>query len=82
MQLEKDQIFRVTKTTNANFKGWWSRTRVRYGGWQMAIQTWNYNKYDLPAQYDIKVELVKLVTLGEIDMDKASNRENPESFLK
>lgn len=74
-------LFKVTKIS----KSWrgWTRRRVRYGGPQVAVQTWNYAQHELEKDRPvIKVELVEVTTLGEVDMEKYVNRNKLTTFLK
>lgn len=79
----KRHLFRVTRTpvTPGRFS-WLNKPRVRYGGVQMAVQTYTYASYDSPRKYYVKVELLEVKSLGEIDMAKWKKRGKIETFLK
>jgi len=78
----KRHLFRVTRTEiNPRFR-WASKPRVRYGGLQMAVQTYVYAGFDEPRKYDVKVELIEANVLGEVDMEKFMKRGKIETFLK
>lgn len=79
------QLFRVTKTrvrgTGEKFS-WQYKPRVRYGGLQMAVQTYVYYLFDNPKKYNVKVELLDVKTIGEIDMNHYMKRNSIEMFVK
>lgn len=78
-------LFRVTRTpvtAKSNVFSWQRKPRIRYGGTQMAVQTYVYAGFDNPRKYDVKVELLEVNVLGEVDMDKYRNRNKIETFLK
>lgn len=78
----KRHLFRVTRTEiNPRFP-WRAKPRVRYGGPQMAIQTYVYSKFDNPRKYDVKVELLEVTSAGVVDMEAYMRRNKMETFVK
>jgi hypothetical protein len=77
----KRHLFRVTRIDkDPSGYSWRVKPRVRYGGPQMAIQTYVYAQYE--DDREVTVELLEVQSLGEIDMAKYMKRNKIETFLK
>lgn len=76
-------LFMVTRIPiNTSRFSWLNKPRVRYGGLQMAVQTYVYSTFDEPRKYEVKVELLDTRSLGEVDMEAYMNRNKVETFIK
>lgn len=78
-----DILYRVTKTPRVARSGWqYLRTRVRYySNMNGPIQTFVYSLFDHPIVYDVKVEMVEIKVIGEIDMKSYMSRNDIASHL-
>lgn len=76
-------LFMVTRIPiNTSRFSWLNKPRVRYGGLQMAVQTYVYSTFDEPRKYEVQVELLDTRSLGEVDMEAYMKRNKVETFIK
>lgn len=80
---DKETLYKVTKIPlNKSKFSWLNRQRVRYyKNLNGPVQTFVYALYDNPIRYDVKVELVEVTSLGEIDMKSYMSRRDIKTFL-